>query len=235
VSRRADDDLFLETLEEDADLAWRLAEAAARPAPAGMRERIVARHRRRRSFGLPAPLRAAFAFAVVALVVLPLSLALVQTRAELENERALNVELTRERAYREEYARVLSAIASGGIAIPMRPSAGFTGRGTLFVGTDGQGYLVLDLPEPPPGKAYEAWILRREPTRAGMVPVRTGVVTLRLEQTVKDIREAGGVALTLEVETGVDRPTSDPVLVGPTAPLARVGPTFSGSELVLRA
>lgn len=68
---KRDDDLFLGTLEEDEDLAWRLAEAAARPAPPALRERIVARHRRRR-WSVP---RIAFA-AVAAAAVIVLALAI---------------------------------------------------------------------------------------------------------------------------------------------------------------
>lgn len=198
---KRDDDLFLETLEQDEDLAWRLAEAAVRPAPPGLRERIVARHRRRGLFGLPAPLPAALAFAVVALIVLPLSLALVQTRADLEREQAVRTEL----------ARVLAATA-GGRVVPLRPAPGAPGRGTLVIGSEAQAYLVLDLAEPPAGKAYEAWVIRDgQPIRAGMAPVRAGVVTVRLEHP---LRPGDVTAVTLETATGVDKPTSDPLLVG---------------------
>jgi hypothetical protein len=201
---KRDDDLFLEALEEDADLAWRLAEAAARPAPAGLRERIVARHRRRRLFGLPAPLPAALAFALVALVVLPLSLVAMQTRAELE----------RAQVQRDEYVQVLAAVAAGGQILPMKASAGTSGRGTLVVARDGQAYLIIELPEPPAGKAYEAWVIRGgAPLRAGMAPARSGVVTLRLDHP---LRPGDIAAVTLENAAGVDRPTADPLLVGPS-------------------
>ena len=40
------DDLFLEALDEDADLAWRLAAATERPAPPRLREAIVGPRRR---------------------------------------------------------------------------------------------------------------------------------------------------------------------------------------------
>lgn len=193
------------SLERAERVAWGLAAAAARPVPAALRERIVARHRRRGLFerlGLPAPLPAALLVAVLALVVLPLSLVVAQTRTDLERERAL----------RDEYARVLTAIAAGGQVVPLRPSAGVTGRGALVIARDAQAYLVLELPEPPPGKAYEAWVIRRGvPVRAGMAPARSGVVTVRLEHAPR----AGDItAVTLESATGVDRPTSDPLLVG---------------------
>lgn len=68
---KRDDDLFLEALEADEDVAWALAESAALPAPSALRERIVARHRRR---GWSVP-RIAFA-SVAAAAVLVVALAL---------------------------------------------------------------------------------------------------------------------------------------------------------------
>jgi hypothetical protein len=64
----ARDDLLLEMLEEDPELAWRLAEAAATPAPAVLRGRIVARHRRLRVWTVPR-IALAWAAAAAALVV----------------------------------------------------------------------------------------------------------------------------------------------------------------------
>lgn len=206
TERREHDDLFLDTLERDEAVAWQLAEAAARPAPAGLRERIVARHRRRGLFDrlrFPSPLPTALALAVLALVVLPLSLVLVQTRADLERERAL----------RDEYASVVAAVANNGAVVPMRAAGDFAGRGSLIVAPDGQAYLVLALPEPPAGKAYEAWVIRGgEPARAGMAAVRTPVVTVRLERAV---RPGDIAAVTLETIAGVDRPTTAPLLTSP--------------------
>lgn len=193
------------SLERAERVAWSLAAAAVRPAPASLRERIVARHRRRgivERLGLPTPLPAALGFAVIALIVLPLSLVAAQSRAELERERAL----------RDEYARVLTAVAAGGQVFAMRPSAGVSGRGTLVIARDAQAYLVLELPEPPAGKAYEAWVIRGgEPVRAGMAPARSGVVIVRLDHP---LRPGDIAAVTLEIAAGVDRPTSDPLLVG---------------------
>lgn len=204
---KRDDDLFLDVLEQDEDVAWALAEAAARPAPSALRERIVARHRRRGIFGLPARVPMALAFAVIAIVVLPLSLALVQTRAELERQQAVS----------DEFGRVLFAVAAGGgLIVPMAPPAGVgfrDPRGAIVVrGAVGEAYLVLDLPAPPAGKAYEAWVIRDgQPIRAGMAPVRPGVVTVRLEHP---LRPGDIAAVTLENAAGVDKPTADPLLVG---------------------
>lgn len=68
---KRDDDLFLETLEQDEELASLLAEAAARPAPARLRDRIVDRHRRR-GWRVPRIVFAAAAAAAVLVVALAL-------------------------------------------------------------------------------------------------------------------------------------------------------------------
>jgi hypothetical protein len=200
MSGRDRDDLFLETLEEDADLAWRLAEAAARPAPPALRERIVTRHRKPGRFGFPVLAPAALGLAVLLLVIVPLSVA-VQTQAALE----------RAQAQRDEYARVVAAVAEGARIIPGRTPSGAVRGGTLVVARNGQAYLVLDLPQPPTGKAYEAWVIRGgEPMRAGMAPVRSGIVIVALAH---QLRPGDIAAVTLEDAAGVDRPTSDPVLM----------------------
>lgn len=203
------DDLFLDALEHDEDVAWQLAAAAARPGPAGLRDRIVARHRRRglvERLGLRTPLPLAVAAAAFALVLLPLALLTAQTRAELERERAL----------RDEYARVLAAIGGGQVIRLAPTAASANAAGALVIGRDEQAYLVLDLPEPPAGKAYEAWVIRGgQPVRAGMAPVRAAVVTVRLEQA---LRPGDVAAVTLETAAGVDRPTSDPLLVATRIP-----------------
>lgn len=200
--RETRDDLFLDTLEHDEELAWQLAEAAARPAPAALRARIVARHRRRGIFGLPAPLPTALAFAVLALVVLPLSLILAQTRADIERERAIAA----------EYERALVAVATGGrvVTLDARPPA--AGRGSVVVAATGEAYLVLAVPAPPPGKAYEAWVIRTgPPIPAGLAPAREGVVVVALTHVP---RSGDTVAVTLESAAGAQQPTTDPLLAG---------------------
>lgn len=189
---KRDDDLFLEALERDEDLAWRLAEAAARPAPSALRERIVARHRRRALLaGLRIPRPVAAAAAVLVLVLTATALFGQLQGADLE---------------------VAAALAGDVRIVQMDSSPGIAGRGALVVKQDAQAYLVLDLPAPPPGKAYEAWVIRDgQPLRAGMAPARAGIVTLRLDHAV---RPGDIAAITLETAAGVDKPTSDPILLG---------------------
>ena len=192
------DDLFLDALEHDEDVAWKLAAAAARPASPALRERIVARHRRRGFLGLRTPMPV-LAAVTLAAVMLPLVFVTSQMRGELDRERAL----------RDEYSRVLAAVADGAV-VRMHGQGGRPERGVIVLTNVGQIHMILDVPQPPPGKAYEAWIIRDgQPLRAGMLPARSGVVTLVLE------RQAQGrdlIAVTLEVAAGVDQPTSAPVL-----------------------
>jgi hypothetical protein len=72
--------------------------------------------------------------------------------------------------------------------------------------------LLLDLPAPPPGKQYEAWVIRGGvAARAGQVPAREGVVLVTL---MRPIASGDLAAVTLEVAGGVDQPTSDPIVAG---------------------
>jgi hypothetical protein len=182
---KRDDDLFLDALEQDEDVAWKLAEATARPLPPALRARIVERHRRRRwSLAWSVP-RLAVATAAVVLVLAGL---LLTVRTELE---------------------VIAALP-GARVVEM---SGAAGRGVVVIRGE-TAYLVLDLPAPPEGKAYEAWIIRDgTPLRAGMAPARGGIVAVRLERA---LRHGDVTAVTLEIAGGVDAPTSPPVLVGPT-------------------
>jgi anti-sigma factor RsiW len=183
-------------LAAEENAAWRLAEAAARDARPGLQDAIVARHR-------PAvrAWRWQLAFAAAAVVAAIALGALVATRAELAEQQRL----------RDEYARALDAVAQGGRVFPLQARAGVQGSGALVVTRDGDPYLVLALPAPPAGKAYEAWIIRGGvPNRAGLAPAREGTITLRLDMTA---RPGDVAAVTLEDAGGVDRPTSEPLMV----------------------
>lgn len=173
-----------------------LADGAARPAPQSLRDAIVARHARTPWFALS---RVAFAASLV--VAVAAAALLVTTRAELERERAL----------RDEYARVVGAVAEGARVVTLE-ARGTPGRGVLVVPRSRGAYLILDLPAPPAGKVYEAWVIRGGTAMpAGLAPARAGIVTLAL---TAEVRPGDVAAVTLEIAGGVDRPTTDPVLAG---------------------
>lgn len=183
-------------LEED--VAWALAEAAARPAPAALRSRILDAHRPRWwSWPLPR-----IGFAAAAALVIVLGAALAQTSADLQHERAL----------RDGYARALGALAADGRVVPLQASAGISGRASLIVSGSGEAHLVLLLPPAPAGKTYEAWVIRDgDPVPAGLASARDGVVIVQLSVSA---RPGDVAAITVEAAGGVAKPTTDPILVG---------------------
>jgi hypothetical protein len=175
---------------------WQLADAAATEAPRRLRDAIVTRHR------APArPRRWQLAFAAAALVAIAALATLAGARDEVAREQRL----------RDEYARALAAIAQGGRVFPMQARPDVAGSGAVVVSKDGDPYLVMTMPAPPAGKAYEAWIIRGGvPARAGIAPAQAGTVSLRLEVRA---RPGDVAAITLEDAAGVDRPTSEPLMV----------------------
>jgi anti-sigma-K factor RskA len=168
-----------------------LGEGVAASTSTTARDAIVARHRRRWAIGRPA-------FASVASLVL--LGALIASLAALVQERTA----------RDDYGRALAAVAAGGRVIAMQGATG--ARGAIVVSREGPSYLVLELPAPPSGKAYEAWVIRDgAPRPAGMAPVLTGVITIPV---LDALRDGDVAAITLEDQAGVQLPTSDPLLLG---------------------
>ena len=172
-----------------------LAAGAEAAAPRELRDRVVARERRRSWSDVRT---IAFAFALAAAVIL--ATVTTVTLRQLDDARA----------QRDEYARALAQIAEG--ARVARLETRTSGRAALVVPGSGPATLLLDLPAPPEGKQYEAWVIRGgSATRAGEIPRREGVVSITLTIAVT----AGDVAaVTLETAGGVDQPTSDPIVVG---------------------
>lgn len=73
-----------------------------------------------------------------------------------------------------------------------------------------EAFLVgADLPPPPEDRVYELWMVRGgTPVRGPTFAPEDGAVILRMEA---DLTGAQALAVTVEQEGGVDRPTSDPV------------------------
>ena len=77
-------------------------------------------------------------------------------------------------------------------------------------------FTASNLPPPPPGRAYQLWVLTAQPA-----PISAGMLNPRRERTRQRAvrhaaRSAGPVAMavTLEPEGGVPSPTGDKYLVG---------------------
>ena len=118
---------------------------------------------------------------------------------------------TRQQA--DEYGRALAGVVDGRVVALAPSGANPDARGSVVIPTRGSPYLIVRLPAPPPGKAWEAWVLR--PAGSGLAAVPAGT-SERGEVFVMSLTAplgAGdGVAITLEPATGSAQPTTQPVL-----------------------
>jgi hypothetical protein len=98
-----------------------------------------------------------------------------------------------------------------------------TPKGKLFVSPN-RGLLLIasNLPPAPAGKAYELWFLPKAkgapPVRAGMFQPESDGTVMHMEHGAVDMANTAAVAVTMEVEAGVDAPTGALVIVAPLAP-----------------
>jgi anti-sigma-K factor RskA/putative zinc finger protein len=188
------------------EAAFAIAATAERDVPAGLRDKIVQRARRERTtprvpsasfldpLRRPVPLAVPLALAVLLAVSLA---AYVGVRRDVDR-----------------YATALSGVA-GARVVALSPTGEAPGaRGSLVIPASGAApYLILDLPVPPEGKTWEAWVLRGETPLAAGITNDRGVTTLVL---TAPLGSGDGVAVTLEPSGGVDRVTGAPVLAGKT-------------------
>ena len=79
-------------------------------------------------------------------------------------------------------------------------------RGQLVVAPSGTAVLAVQLPSPPKGKTYEAWIADPTVQRAGQFDGRTFTLPRRVARGAQ-------VMVTLERTGGVDAPTSKPLII----------------------
>jgi anti-sigma-K factor RskA len=171
--------------------------------PRDLRRRIVLRHRGARVAGAATWTERVRAFVVrpvplfvpaALLVLLVIAFAVVGTS----------------RRQTDEYANALAGVADGRV-VALAPQEGNPdARAAVVIPARGQPYLVVRLPAPPPGKAWEAWVLKPGPLA---VPAGTsqggGVFTLVL---TSPLGAGNGVAITLEPTAGSAQPTTQPVL-----------------------
>jgi anti-sigma factor RsiW len=78
-------------------------------------------------------------------------------------------------------------------------------RGALYVAPSGRAALAADLPRPPAGKQYEAWVIDTAAHPAGLFSGRTTLLRL-------PVRPGTVVKVTLEKAGGVSSPTTTPLL-----------------------
>ena len=188
------------------DTAWTIAESRARDVPPGLRAEIVERARRESR-----PSRAPGRFAaivtllgrpvpLVASLVLALALAIVTTGYVVAQRDAAS------------YGAALAAIPGARI-VALAPTGEIAGvRGSLVVPQNGDApYLILDLPEAPSGKTWEAWVIRGQTAVPAGITDARGLTTLVLRAP---LAAGDTVALTAEPAGGRDQPSGKPVLAG---------------------
>ncbi len=174
--------------------------------PGDLRARVVIRHRDARVPSAPSwgdrimgffrrPVPAAVPIALAVLLVVAFGL----------------VGAARQQA--DTYARALAGVADGRVVALAPTGANPDARAVVVIPTQGSPYLIVRLPAPPTGKAWEAWVLK--PGASGPVAVPAGttergeVFTLSL---TAPLGTGDGVAITLEPAAGSAQPTTQPVL-----------------------
>jgi len=188
------------------DTAWMVAESRARNVPPGLRAAIVEGARRQ---SRPARARGPFA-SFVALLGRPVPLA-----ASLALGIALIVATTGyvvAQRDAERYGAALAAIPGARI-VALAPTGEVAGvRGSLVIPQNGDApYLILDLPDAPTGKTWEAWVIRGQTAVAAGITDERGLTTLVLRTP---LGAGDTVALTAEPAGGRDQPSGKPVLGG---------------------
>jgi anti-sigma factor RsiW len=161
------------------------------PPPPALRGRILAAAAAERPNVVPLRARRSLAVSAAAAVAVAATAAAVALgiwaatlRHSLSDERAAT--------------RVLADPRARHVPIAGRP-------GELVVAPSGEAVLTVDLPRPPAGRTYEAWVADPAVRRAGTFSGRTTTLDVRVARGAK-------VMVTLERAGGVDAPTRQPLL-----------------------
>ncbi|HUB80053.1 MAG TPA: anti-sigma factor [Bryobacteraceae bacterium] len=96
-------------------------------------------------------------------------------------------------------------------------------KGKLFYNPSKGALLIAsNLPQAPAGKAYELWLIPKTkgapPIRDGMFQSDSGGTAMRLIPGPIDANTTAAIAVTMEVDAGVDAPTSPILIFAPLAP-----------------
>lgn len=108
---------------------------------------------------------------------------------------------------------VLAALALATVEqiVTLEPR-GIGAGASAIVARGGATFLLISAPEPPAGKAYEAWVIRDgRAIPAGLATAGRGLAIVALDV---GLRPGDIAAVTIEDARGVQAPTSDPVLFG---------------------
>src|SRR5580765_36879 len=183
-----------EQLAELGGAASALAFAVESPAPPeALRSRILVTARAERPNVVPLRSRRTVAIAAIAAVAGVAAIGLGIWASSLSNS------LDRERSARQKVERLLADPTNTRVAVSG------TNTGTLFVGRDDKGTLVVSgLDKAPSGRTYEAWVIKdNKPVRAGTF---TGGRTTTVIPLEGEVPSGSIVAVTLERKPGADAP-----------------------------
>lgn len=174
--------------------------------PGDLRTRIVLRHR-----GAPAPSGTTWGERIGEFLRRPIPAAVPLALAVLLVVALAVVGASRQQA--DEYGRALAGVVDGRVVALAPSSANPDARGAVVIPTRGSPYLIVRLPAPPPGKAWEAWVLR--PSASGLAAVPAGTSDrgdVFVMSLTAPLGAGEGVAITLEPAAGSAQPTTQPVL-----------------------
>lgn len=135
-------------------------------------------------------------------------------RAEASERRMADVRRTAFEAQSE--VAVLAAPDLARIDLAGQPAAPGASARAFWSRSHGLVFTASNLPAPPPGHAYQLWVLTKQPApiSVGMVkPDASGRVRVQFG-TPQDLPAPTAMAVTLEPEGGVPAPTGEAYLVG---------------------
>lgn len=139
-----------------------------------------------------------------------------QTLKLTEEARAQNIELT----HLNEAFAILNGADTTVISFGEKKP---TPKGKVFVNPK-MGVLLLasSLPPAPAGKAYELWLIPKsktaKPVPAGIFQAEADGTAMHMARGPVEMNSTAAVAVTMEIDRGVDQPTSAPMIVAPLAP-----------------
>jgi anti-sigma-K factor RskA/putative zinc finger protein len=181
--------------------------AEAGDPPRGLRTQIVLRHR-----DAPVPSATRWGDQILEFLLRPVPAAVPAALAVLLVVAFVVVGASRQQA--GAYERALAGVVDGRVVALAPTGANPDARGAVVIPTQGSPYLVARLPAPPPGKVWEAWVLKPGASGPTAIPAGTtergDVFTLSLTVPLGD---GDGVAITLESASGPAQPTTQPVLL----------------------
>jgi anti-sigma-K factor RskA len=111
---------------------------------------------------------------------------------------------------------VLAAPDLARIDLAGQPAAPQASARAFWSRSRGLVFTASNLPAPPPGRAYQLWVLTAQPApiSAGMLKLDASGRATEMIDTPQDLPRPVAMAVTLEPEAGVPAPTGDKYLVG---------------------